>query len=436
MNPNKLFLIIVLSFSFAQKNIQYIDGVAAIVEDRIILKSDLAQMVNMAAIQRQIDLSNPAVFLRVQESVIQSMVDQKILLEMAEIDSIVVEEKDVNKALDQQVEMLIQQAGNREKAEEVLGQSIKSFRREFWFDMKDRMITEQYQQQLLGSIAVTRFDVKDFYNTHKDSLPRLPMRVKIRHLLVSVLPGDEAKKETVSFLLNLKKELAAGASFSDFAKAHSLDPGSKNNGGELGWVSRGSLVQGFETVAFTQVVGVVSDPIETEFGYHIIETLEKLGGKIRVRHILMSPEITPADQELAFGLANTYADSIATIETFKEMVKKYSTDKTTLDIGGDLGWIDPSSYSVPEIGQAIKYIEMGSCSPPINSSLGFHLLWVDGIKKGGRANLTDHWSDIESIALNKKKMDWYQNWIIDARGKFHTQIMESVFPQSYTQSVD
>jgi peptidyl-prolyl cis-trans isomerase SurA len=262
------------------------------------------------------------------------------------------------------------------------------------------------------------------------------MRVKIRHLLVSVLPGDEAKKETVSFLLNLKKELAAGASFSDFAKAHSLDPGSKNNGGELGWVSRGSLVQGFETVAFTQGVGVVSDPIETEFGYHIIETLEKLGGKIRVRHILMSPEITPADQELAFGLANTYADSIANIETFKEMVKKYSTDKTTIDIGGDLGWIDPSSYSVPEIGQAIKYIEMGSCSPPINSSLGFHLLWVDGIKKGGRANLTDHWSDIESIALNKKKMDWYQNWIIDARGKFHTQIMKGVNPQSYTQSVD
>ena len=436
MNPNKLFLIIILSFSFAQKNIQYIDGIAAVVEDRIILKSDLAQMINMAAIQRQIDLSDPAVFLQVQESVIQSMVDQKILLEMAEIDSIVVEEKDVNKSLDQQVEMLIQQAGSRERAEDVLGQSIKSFRREFWFDMKDRMITEQYQQQLLGSVVVTRPDVKDFYKTYKDSLPRLPMKVKILHLLVSAVPSDDAKKETVSFLLNLKREIVAGASFSDFAKAHSLDPGSKNNGGELGWVSRGSLVKNFETAAFTQEVGVISDPIETEFGYHIIETLEKLGGKIRVRHILMSPEITPADRELAFGLANAYGDSISNIDTFKEMVKKYSTDKTTIDIGGDLGWIDPASYSVPEIGQAIKYIEMGSCSPPINSSLGFHLLWVDGIKRGGRANLADHWSDVQSMALNKKKMDWYQNWIIDARGKFHTQIMESVFPQSYTQSVD
>jgi len=453
MNPNKLFLIIVLSThsyaqdevsSFgldeivvtAQKNTQYIDGIAAVIEDRIILKSDLAQMINMAAIQRQIDLSDPAVFLQVQESVIQSMVDQKILLEMAEIDSIVVEEKEVNKSLDQQVEMLIQQAGNRERAEDVLGQSIKSFRREFWYDMKDRMVTEQYQQQLLGSVVVTRSDVKDFYKTYKDSLPRLPMKVKILHLLVSAVPSDDAKKETVSFLLNLKKEIVAGASFSDFAKAHSLDPGSKNNGGELGWVSRGSLVKNFETAAFTQEVGVMSDPIETEFGYHIIETLEKLGGKIRVRHILMSPEITPADRELAFGLANAYGDSISNIDTFKEMVKKYSTDKTTIDIGGDLGWIDPANYSVPEIGQAIKYIEMGSCSPPINSSLGFHLLWVDGIKKGGRANLADHWSDVQSMALNKKKMDWYQNWIIDARGKFHTQIMESVFPQSYTQSVD
>jgi len=87
-----------------------------------------------------------------------------------------------------------------------------------------------------------------------------------------------------------------------------------------------------------------------------------------------------------------------------------------------LGWIDPSNYSVPEIGQAIKYIEMGACSPPINSSIGFHLLWVEGVKKGGRPSLRDHWSDIESMALNKKKMDWYQDWISEARTKFYVEI--------------
>ena len=426
MTSKKIFLIFVLSFSFSQNDAQYIDGVAAIVEDHVVLKSDLIQMVNMAAIQNKIDPRiNPDAFVQLQNSVIQSMVDQKIMLEMAEIDSIVVDEKEVNQALDQQIQMLVAQAGGESQAEDALGQPIKDFRREFWYDMKDRMISERYQQQLLSAVVVTRPEVKEFYKTFKDSLPVLPMMAKVRHLQVPIKPGAAAKHKTRSFLSGLKNQIVdGGASFSDLAKAHSFDP-SKNNGGELGWVKRGSLVKNFETTAFTIELGEVSDPVETEFGYHILETLEKQGDKIRVRHILMSPEITKEDNERAYNLALSIKDSATALDEFKELVKKHSSDKTTADIGGDLGWIDPSNYAVPEIGQAIKYINVGSCSPPINSSIGFHLLWVDGLKKGGRPNLLDHWAEIESMALNKKKMDWYQGWISSARKKFHIQITSS-----------
>jgi peptidyl-prolyl cis-trans isomerase SurA len=426
MTCKKILFIFIVSFSFSQGDTQYIDGVAAIVEDHVVLKSDLIQMVNMAAIQNKIDpRTNPDAFIRLQNSVIQSMVDQKIMLEMAEIDSIVVDEKEVNQALDQQIQMLIAQAGGESRAEDALGQPIKDFRREFWYDMKDRMISERYQQQLLSAIVVTRSEVKEFYKTYKDSLPVLPMMAKVRHLQVPIKPGVAAKEKTKSFLSELKSQIVGGnSSFSDVAKAHSLDP-SKNNGGELGWVKRGSLVKNFETTAFTLELGEVSDPIETEFGYHILETLEKQGDKIRVRHVLMSPEITNDDNERAYNLAFSLKDSATTLQKFKDLVKKYSSDKTTTDIGGDLGWIDPANYAVPEIGQAIKYIELGSCSPPINSSIGFHLLWVGGLKKGGRPNLQDHWAEVESMALNKKKMDWYQGWISGAREKFHIQITSS-----------
>ena len=426
MNCKKILLIFAVSFSFSQESAQYIDGIAAIVEDHVVLKSDLIQMVNMAAIQNKIDpRTNPDAFIRLQSSVIQSMVDQKIMLEMAELDSIVVDEKEVNQALDQQIQMLVAQAGGESRAEDALGQPIKDFRREFWYDMKDRMISERYQQQLLSAIVVTRSEVKEFYKTYKDSLPVLPMMAKVRHLQVPIKPGVAAKEKTKSFLSELKSQIVDGnSSFSDVAKAHSLDP-SKNNGGELGWVKRGSLVKNFETTAFTLELGEVSDPIETEFGYHILETLEKQGDKIRVRHVLMSPEITNDDNERAYNLAFSLKDSATTLQKFKDLVKKYSSDKTTTDIGGDLGWIDPANYAVPEIGQAIKYIELGSCSPPINSSIGFHLLWVGGLKKGGRPNLQDHWAEVESMALNKKKMDWYQGWISGAREKFHIQITSS-----------
>ena len=426
MIRKNLFRFFIFSFCLGQNQPQYIDGVAVIVENHIILKSDLAQMVNMTAIQSRIDPQlEPDVFMELQNSVIQSMIDQKIMLEMAELDSIVVDEKEVNQALDQQIQMLVMQAGGEDKAEAALGQPIKDFRREFWYDMQDRMISERYQQQLLNNVFVTRSDVKTFYNTHKDSLPYLPMKAKVRHLLVSVQPSDSTKEKTKSFLRSLKSKIERGENFEELAQKFSVDPGSKNNGGNLGWVKRGSLVKSFETEAFTIGLGKISDPIETDFGFHILETLEKQGDKIRVRHILISAEITQADTENAFNFAKTLKDSATNIDHFKRLVSSYSADESTKNIGGDLGWIDPANYTVPEIGQAIKYIDLDSCSPPINSSIGFHLLWVDGLKKGGRPNLLDHWPDVENMALNKKKMDWYNKWIADARDKFHIHILEN-----------
>ena len=201
-------------------------------------------MINMAAIQNKIDpRQEPSLFIELQNTVLESMIDQKILLEMAAIDSIEVTEKEVEKALDQQIELLVSQSGGEVEAEKILGQSIKSFRREFWFDIQDRLISEKYQQQLMSSVNVDRESVNRFYFTYKDSLP-VPFQAKLRHLLVSIQPSDSAKQKTIDALLTIKKKIISGGSFSDLAKEYSMDPGSKDRGGDLGWVNRGSLVKG------------------------------------------------------------------------------------------------------------------------------------------------------------------------------------------------
>ena len=234
------FLVSVLT---SQNAAQYIDGVAAIIEDHIVLKSELAQMVNMAAIQNRIDPNNnPDGFMRLQNTIVQSMVDQKIMLEMAEIDSIIVEEKEIDQALDQQIQMLVAQAGGEDRAEEALGQPLNDFRREFWYDMRDRLVSERYQQKLLDGISITRSDVVGFFQAYKDSLPIIPMKAKVRHLLIPVRPNPAAKNATVSFLEQLKADIEDGGSFEDLARDNSQDTGAKNNGGSLGWVNRGSLV--------------------------------------------------------------------------------------------------------------------------------------------------------------------------------------------------
>ena len=421
----KIFIIFLVFTSFIySKNNKNIDGVAAIIEEHIVLKSDLAQMLNMSIIQNKIDpLKDVEKIKALEQSILESMIDQKIILKKAEIDSVFVEEKEVDLALDQQIQMLISQAGGEKEAEEILGQTLKSFRREFWYEMRDRLISEKYQQQLINSVNVTRLDVLNFYDVYKDSLPSLPLKAKLRHCLIKIKPSETAKKSSVLFLNNLKKRIEEGELFSDLAKEYSEDPGSKNNGGKLGWVKRGSLVKRFETAAFTAPLKQITNPIESEFGFHLIETLQKKGDKILVRHILNVPKITEDDNAVYFNFAtNLQKDSIETLNDFINFTKKYSEDEKTNKVGGSLGWVDPNNSLIPEVGLAIKHIKVGECSPPINSSEGYHLIWIEDFKKGGRPNLQDHWSDIEIMSLNKKKIDWYQKWLKKSRKNIFIEI--------------
>ena len=416
-----LFLTVLLK---SQNNSIFIDGVAAVVEDKIVLKSDLNQMVNMMAIQQNINPNEDINrFIKLKSFVLESMIDQKILLEMAEEDTTIeFSEKEVDQALDQQINNILMQAGGEKEAEKMLGQSLKSFRSEFWYDMKDKIISEKYQQKLLSKIKISKKDVLSFFNAYADSLPMFPTEAKIRHLLIKPTPSDSVKRETVLVLNSIRDKINNGKDFSSFDEKYSMDPGSKNKGGNLGWVKRGSLLKEFEEVTFTIKERTISDPVETDVGFHILEVFERKGDRARVRHILISPQIQKSDEEIAFNFAKTIKDSCKTIQDFKKFVKKYSKDYQTSSIGGDLGWIIPDQYPIKEFGLALNYINIEECSPPINTSFGFHLLWLERIKKGGKANLKDHWPKIEMMALNNKKMAWYNSWIKEIKEKKYIKI--------------
>ena len=424
----KQFFIFYALFSWllSQPGASFVDGVAAVVEEKIVLKSDLNQMANMMAIQQRIDPNKDFdKYINLRTAVLRSMVDQKILLEMAEEDTTIeATEKEVDQALEQQIENILQQAGGKAAAEKMLGQSINSFRSEFWFDMKDKIVSEKYQQKMLAKIKVSKKDVFSFFKTYKDSLPFFPTEAKIRHILIKPEASDSIKKETLSFLNKIKDQIIKGEKFGVLAEKHSMDPGSKKKGGDLGWVKRGSLLKEFEETTFTIKPKTISNPIKTEVGYHILEVLERKGNKARVRHILISPQISKKDEEVAFSFALSLRDSIPTVDIFKSFAKKYSKDYQTSEIGGDLGWVVPSTYPIKEIGQAVGLIDLKKCSPPVNTSFGFHLLWLERIKPGGKPSLDSHWPKIEMMALNNKKMGWYENWLKEIKHRFYVKILE------------
>ena len=418
-----IFLIFFTAQTFAQH--QHIDGVAAIVGENIILKSDVSQVVGMTALQQGLDVSKDVdVLMKLQEGVLSSLIDQKVILEMAKLDSIEIADKDVENALDQQVENFILRAGSEDVAETMLGQSLSDFRREFWYDMRDRLITEQYQQQLIMSVNINRDGVFNFYEEYKDSLPDFPIKMKIRHLLTRIKAGEESKKNALFEIKQIRDRILNGELFSDLAKAFSDDPGSKNNGGSLGYIRRNQMVKEFETKAYTQEINSISDPVETVFGYHILETTEKSGEKIKVRHILISPEVTEKDESLAYKYALSLRDSSTNLKKFKKLVFEKSEDDQTQKIGGDLGWITPNNSPIPEISEVLGLLEVGECSRPVKTSFGYHLLWLEEVRPGGKPSLDLHWTEIEEIALNHKRMIFFKDLVSEARDKFFVNISQ------------
>ncbi|MFC1528147.1 peptidylprolyl isomerase [Candidatus Neomarinimicrobiota bacterium] len=411
-------------FCQTEENKPIIDGIAVIVADNIILKSELAQIVNVTAMQQNIDPNqNMELYQRLQTQVLQSLIDQKIVLQLAMRDTnIIVKDKEVDTALEAQINNILSQAGSEEKAEEMLGEPLRDFKREYWFDIRDRLYADKFQQMKLQSVTVNRTEVENFFTVYKDSLPFFPPKIKLRHNLLPLKPGEASIKATLSLLDSLRNEVYAGADFSELAKVYSQDPGSKNRGGDLGFTRRGTLVSEFEEVAFTLDIGEISKPVKTAFGYHIIQPLEKQGDKVRVRHILINPPITENDEQKVYDFAVTIKDSVKTIDDFIALAERHSVDEQTNKDGGDLGWINPNDFSIPEIGQVLQYLELNECSQPVKTSLGYHLLWLEDAKEGGYPNLKTHWIDIEAMALNKKKMDWYVTFVEDAREKFYISI--------------
>ena len=417
----KVNIIISFMFCVCFGQNKTIDGIVAIVEDNIILKSDLSQMISITAAQNRLNLNEPTVYKNLENSIINSMIDQKVILEMALLDSVVVDESEVDQALEQQIENLIFESSGKENAEKLLGQSINSFRREFWYEMQNRLITERYQQTLLSNIKLTRKDVEYFFETYKDSLPIVPTKVQLYHILIKVKPSNQSKQATINKLTILREKLIQReVSFSEQAKLYSEDTGSKERGGNLGWVKRGSLVKNFENTAFTLEINEISNPIETEFGFHILETLDKKGEKIKVRHILVKPRITELDTENVYKFLDSLrVNEIKSIVDFKNFSEKFNEDEKTRKTKGNLGWVVPETFYIEEIGKAINYLDINTCSPPIHSSLGIHLLWIKDVKEGGLLNLKDHYSEVESIALNYKKAKWFNKWVEDAKSKFY-----------------
>ncbi|MCD6165964.1 peptidylprolyl isomerase [bacterium] len=406
---------------------QLLDGIAAIVGDEIILESEVAQYAATLALQMKLDVQNePQKFNELQKNSLQNLIVQKILLTKAREDTIVVEDSQVEQVLEQQINQWIQQIGSERKVEEYFGSSMNKIKRRVRKEIREHLMVEKLQQQKLQEVKITRQEVEQFYQTNRDSLPELKESVEISHILLQVTPGAESKQQAREKIAGILERLRSGEDFAELARQYSEDPGSAAKGGELGFIQRGDFVKDFEEKAFALQPGQISDIVETQFGFHIIQMLERRGEKINVRHILIRTRPTKADEERTLKLLLAIRDSCLAGADFAEMAKRYSNDETTADKGGYLGWFEVEKLQLPEFKSVVKELKIGEISQPFRTRFGYHIVKLLNRREGGKLSLQRDWEQIEQWALMDKRSRLMQKWVEELKKNLYIEIKDEI----------
>ncbi|MDZ7376515.1 MAG: peptidylprolyl isomerase [candidate division KSB1 bacterium] len=421
----KLFFIcwmmIAANSGFAQ---QLLDKVVAVIENEVILQSELRQYALNIAFQMRIDpRREPERFEQLERETLQNLINQKILLAKAEEDSIQVEDRQVDSVLEEQINRMIQQVGSEQKLEEQLGMSISKLKRNFREEVRKNLRVEKLQQTKFAEIKISRREVEELYHAMKDSLPELKETVDISHILISIKPGNTSEQLARQKITELLKRVKDGEDFAELCRKYSEDPGSAARGGEIGFMERGDFVPEFEEVAFLLEPGQFSDIVKSRYGFHIIQCLDRKGDKINVRHLLIRLEPTNVDevetekraQEIRAMLNDPAND-------FAALAKQYSDDESTRDQGGHLGLFETENLQLAEFKTVIDTLKPGAISQPFKTKYGWHIVKLNSKQEPRPIDLRTDWERIEAFALNIKRQKQFQKWLEEIKKDVYVEV--------------
>ncbi len=432
----KLRGLIVLSIFSFQFSISYaqgvIDEVVWVVGDEAILRSEVEEERLRAQYEGQQIKGDPYCVIPEQMAV------QKLFLHQAELDSVEANESSVSHQVDMRLNYYINQIGSKEKMEEYFRKPSSEIREEMMVMVRNQMIIQQMQQKLTSSIKPTPAEIRRYYNAlPADSIPMMPAQVEVQILSFEPPVPVEETERVKQRLREFTERIQNGtADFSMLARLYSEDTESAKRGGELGFVGKGQLVPEFAEVAFN-----LSDPkrisrvVQTEYGYHIIQLIEKKGDRINCRHILIRPRISAEDKIRAIERLDSIRQLIASDSLlFEQAVIRFSQDKNTVMNAGLM--INPNTGSsrfeyqelAPEIAKQIYNLNEGEVSQPfvmMDQQKNREVCAIVRVKKKTdvhRANLTDDFQAIKSMLEQKQGEELLHNWILQKQKTTFVQI--------------
>ena len=402
---------------FAQENPVVIDQIVAVVGNQIILSSEIIHQKKQLKEQYKITNLDDC-------DILEEILIEKLMLHHAAVDSIEVSEQQIQSEIDRRIRYFLQQFGSEKKMEEFLGKPIIELKDEFHDQISDQMKVQQVQAKISEDINVTPAEVTSYFNNiPADSLPLMSSQVEVAQLVIYPAENSAEISKTIERLEKFRKEVSEGKDFSTLAVLYSEDPGSAGQGGELGMQEKGTMVAEFDAVAFSLNDGQVSKVFKTEYGYHIMQMIERRGEKYNARHILLKPKSKSED---LINAKNKLDSIVAVIRrdtlSFEAAAQKFSMDEDSKNSGGiivnmatgsprfDMSELDP------QLSFTLDKMEVGEVSVPVvvtnqSGKQGYRILKLITRTKPHRANLRDDYQVIQESASAGLRTQATTQWI-------------------------
>lgn len=424
-----LFLATFSSQLMAQDGPMVVDKIIARVDNYAIYLSDLERAYQSVLS----DGETPTEDTRCE--LLQGLIINKLLVAKAEIDSIMVDPSRVESELDRRMRYFIIQAGGEEKLVVAFGKSLYQLKSELRDQVEEQLIIQQMQQEITANAKVTPAEVKKYFNSiPQDSLPFLPAEIQVGQLVKNPDISKSEKDKAKAKLTEIKARIDAGEDFAELAKKYSEDPGSRKQGGELGWVGRGEFAPEFEAAALTMEIDEMVGPIETDFGFHLIHLLDRKGSKFRTRHILIRSESNNLDVDLAEQFLDSLRTLIITDSiAFTAAAKEHTDDKQTIGTSGmftdgNTGstWVSTERID-PVIFFTTDTMKVGTVTPPIRfrneqGEPAVRMIYYKAYRKPHFANMKEDYQKLYLAALNEKKGNLLRDWLSKAKRDVYIDI--------------
>lgn len=419
----------------AQAQNKNVDKIVAVVGSNVILLSELNQQYAI-----YLNQGNPADN-RIKCMYLQQMLIQKLLKQQAEIDSIVVEENQVDDELEKRMNYQIKRMGGQDQLEQFLQKSVLQYKEEMRPDIKEGLIAQKMQSKITENVSITPLEVKKYFDSyHKDSLPDIGTEVEVGEIVLYPKLTKEEKQRFYDKLDALRLRVKSGEDFGFLAKSYSEDPGSAAEGGDLGFFDRQMMFKEFTQWAFKLKAGEISPVFETEAGYHIVQVIERRGEQVHARHILIRPQTTPESlTRLKLKADSIYKDLTVNKLPFAYAATTYSDNKETQYNGGMMLYADnvtnrttfiPVEKLEPSVFLVIDTMKVGEISQPVafNSpemgKEGFKIFFLKSKIPPHKGNLEQDFPKFRERALKEKEDRVVSQWFEKRRETTYIKVDE------------